>query len=153
MRQCRRPIVAALNGTVAGAGAVIAAASDVRIAAESAKIAFLFVKVGLSGADMGAAWLLPRIVGHGHASELLMAGDFIDAQTALRIGLYNRVVAGANLMGGGRGVAERLARRPSGALGVTKDAPNPEAPQDPATAVQAGRQAQARRLRGPHLPP
>ena len=67
MRRCRRPIVAALNGTVAGAGAVIAAAADIRIAAESAKIAFLFTKVGLSGADMGAAWLLPRIVGFGRA--------------------------------------------------------------------------------------
>src|SRR6185503_10504147 len=66
MRRCRRPIIGALNGTVAGAGAVIAAACDIRIAAESAKIAFLFTKVGLSGADMGAAWLLPRLVGYGH---------------------------------------------------------------------------------------
>src|SRR5881296_4156991 len=98
MRRCRRPIVGALNGTVAGAGAVIAAACDIRIAAESAKIAFLFTKVGLSGADMGAAWLLPRIVGLGHATELLVTGDFIDAQTALRIGLYNRVVTGASVM-------------------------------------------------------
>src|SRR5919197_265229 len=63
IRQCRRPVVAALNGTVAGAGAVIAAAADIRIAAESAKIAFLFSRVGLTGADMGAAWLLPRLVG------------------------------------------------------------------------------------------
>ncbi|HXO85155.1 MAG TPA: enoyl-CoA hydratase-related protein, partial [Gemmatimonadales bacterium] len=76
MRRCRRPIVGALNGTVAGAGAVIAAACDIRVAAESAKIAFLFTKVGLSGADMGAAWLLPRLVGYGHASEMLMTGDF-----------------------------------------------------------------------------
>src|SRR2546425_4008152 len=68
LRQCRRPIVGALNGTVAGAGAVIAAACDVRIAAESARIAFLFTKVGLSAADMGAAWLLPRIVGPGQAT-------------------------------------------------------------------------------------
>ena len=151
MRQCRRPIVAALNGTVAGAGAVIAAASDVRIAAESAKIAFLFVKVGLSGADMGAAWLLPRIVGHGHASELLMAGDFIDAQTALRIGLYNRVVAGANLMGEARGFAERLARGPSVALGITKDALNREAHMDLATAIEAEAQAQAGCMRSPNF--
>jgi len=144
MRQCRRPIVAALNGTVAGAGAVIAAASDVRIAAESAKIAFLFVKVGLSGADMGAAWLLPRIVGHGHASELLMAGDFIDAQTALRIGLYNR-------MGEARGFAERLARGPSVALGITKDALNREAHMDLATAIEAEAQAQAGCMRSPNF--
>src|SRR5881296_3747852 len=147
MRQCRRPIVAALNG----AGAVIAAASDVRIAAESAKIAFLFTKVGLSGADMGAAWLLPRIVGHGHASELLMAGDFIDAQTALRIGLYNRVVAGANLMGEARGFAERLARGPSVALGITKDALNREAHMDLATAIEAEAQAQAGCMLSPNF--
>src|SRR5436305_153755 len=118
LRQCRRPIVGALNGTVAGAGAVIAAACDVRIAAESAKIAFLFTKVGLSGADMGAAWLLPRIVGLGHATELLMTGDFIDAQTALQIGLYNRVVAGASVMQEARRLAEQLARGPSSALAV-----------------------------------
>src|SRR3989449_6372485 len=144
MRQCRRPIVAALNGTVAGAGAVIAAASDVRIAAESAKIAFLFVKVGLSGADMGAAWLLPRIVGHGHASELLMAGDFIDAQTALRIGLYNRVMAGAHPMGGGRGLAPRPGPRAAGALRGTKEAPHTQGHIDPPPPAQAGAQAPGR---------
>src|SRR5881628_1829933 len=119
MHRCRRPIVGALNGTVAGAGAVIAAACDIRVAAESAKIAFLFTKVGLSGADMGAAWLLPRLVGAGHAAEMLLTGDFIDAATALRIGLYNRVVAAANVMGEARGVAEKLARGPSFALGIT----------------------------------
>src|SRR5262249_20698065 len=97
IRQCRRPVIAALNGTVAGAGAVIATACDVRIAATSAKIAFLFTKVGLSGADMGAAWLLPRIVGLGRAAELLMTGDFITADEAHRIGLYNRVVPGEEL--------------------------------------------------------
>src|SRR6266498_278561 len=97
IRQCRRPVVAALNGTVAGAGAVIAAASDIRIAAESAKIAFLFSRVGLTGADMGAAWLLPRIVGVGRASEMLLTGDFMAAEDALRIGLYNRVVPGERL--------------------------------------------------------
>src|SRR5574341_405583 len=83
IRRCRRPVIAALNGTVAGAGAVIAAACDFRVAAESAKIAFLFVRVGLSGADMGASWLLPRLVGLGRATELLMTGDFIDARHAL----------------------------------------------------------------------
>src|SRR5437762_5227306 len=97
IRQCRRPVLAALNGTVAGAGAVIAAASDIRIAAESAKIAFLFSRVGLAGADMGAAWLLPRIVGMAQASELLMLGDFISAERAAQIGLYNRVVPGEQL--------------------------------------------------------
>ena len=121
IRKCRRPIIAALNGTVAGAGAVIAAACDMRIAAESAKIAFLFTKVGLSGADMGATWLLPRIVGHGRASEILMTGDFIDAAEAHRIGLYNRVVAG-DVVAAARALAEKLARGPSFGLSVTKEA-------------------------------
>src|SRR5881409_1766626 len=93
IRRCRRPVIAALNGTVAGAGAVIAAACDIRVASETAKIAFLFVRVGLSGADMGASWLLPRLVGLGNATELLMTGDFIDAKRAYEIGLYQRVVA------------------------------------------------------------
>lgn len=122
MRRCRRPIVGALNGTVAGAGAVIAAACDIRIAAESAKIAFLFTRVGLSGADMGAAWLLPRIVGYGRASELLLTGDFIDARRAYEIGLYNRVVPQAQVLPDARAFAEQLARGPSAALGVTKQA-------------------------------
>lgn len=122
IRKCRRPVVAALNGTVAGAGAVIAAACDIRIAAESAKIAYLFVKVGLSGADMGASWLLPRLVGHGRASELLMTGDFIDAREAHRIGLYNRVVADGGALGAATALAEKLARGPSFGLAVTKEA-------------------------------
>jgi enoyl-CoA hydratase/carnithine racemase len=110
IRQCRRPVVAALNGPVAGAGAVIAAASDIRIAAETAKIAFLFSRVGLTGADMGAAWLLPRIVGMAHASELLMLGDFITAERAAQIGLYNRVVPGDSLMAEAGDVSGRLGR-------------------------------------------
>src|SRR5438552_18860043 len=81
MRLLNKPIIAALNGMTAGAGAVLALASDLRIAAEQARIAFLFTKVGLTGADMGAAYLLPRIVGMGRASELLLFGDTIDAQT------------------------------------------------------------------------
>jgi enoyl-CoA hydratase/carnithine racemase len=120
MIACRRPIVGGLNGTVAGAGAVIASACDVRIAAESAKIAFLFTKVGLSGADMGASWLLPRIVGLGRAMEILMTGDFVDAATAHRIGLYTRVVADGDLRTEARAWAERLAAGPSFALEVTK---------------------------------
>jgi len=121
IRKCRRPVIAALNGTVAGAGAVIASACDLRIAAESARIAFLFVKVGLSGADMGASWLLPRIVGHGRATELLMTGDFIDAHEAHRIGLYNRVVAEGAALAEATKLAERLARGPSFGLAVTKE--------------------------------
>ena len=108
IRQCRRPVVAGLNGTTAGAGAVIAAACDVRVAAASAKIAFLFAKVGPPRADMGPAWLLPRIVGLGRATELLMTGDFITAEEALRIGLYNRVVPDEALAAATRGFAEKL---------------------------------------------
>ena len=127
IRRCRRPVVAALNGTVAGAGAVIAAACDVRIAAESAKIAFLFVRVGLSGADMGASWLLPRIVGMGHAAELLMTGDFVDARRAAEIGLYNRVLPQAELMPAAMEFATKLARGPAEALAVSKRALDLEA--------------------------
>src|SRR5579875_3565818 len=90
MRALDKPIIAALNGMTAGAGAVIALASDLRIASEKARIAFLFTKVGLTGADMGAAYLLPKVVGTGRAFELLLFGDTIDAATAERYGLVNR---------------------------------------------------------------
>ena len=151
MRQCRRPVVAALNGTVAGAGAVIAAASDIRIAAESAKIAFLFSRVGLAGADMGAVWLLPRIVGMAHASEILMLGDFITAERAAQIGLYNRVVPAERLMAEATEVATRLARGPSLALGVTKQALNEEAAMDLVAAIEWEAQAQAECMRQPNF--
>ena len=143
MLHCRRPIVGALNGLVAGAGAVIATACDVRIAGPSAKIAFLFTKVGLSGADMGAAWLLPRIVGLGRATELLMTGDFISAEEAFRIGLYNRLVADDDLLNTARQFAETLARGPSFALEITKDALNRETAMDLAAAIEAEAQIQA----------
>src|SRR6266436_4037667 len=151
MRQCRRPVVGALNGTVAGAGAVIAAACDVRIAAESAKIAFLFTKVGLSGADMGAAWLLPRIVGYGHATELLLTGDFVDAKRAHEIGLYNRVVPQTQVLPEARTIAERLARGPSAALGVTKQALDAEAALDFEAALAYEAEVQARLMQGPNF--
>ena len=98
----------------------MAAACDIRIAAESARIAFLFTKVGLSGADMGAAWLLPRIVGHGLASELLMLGEFIDSKRAAAIGLYNQVVPDDDLAERGMEVARELAAGPAFGLAVTK---------------------------------
>src|SRR5436305_2384490 len=97
IRALRKPVIASLNGTTAGAGACIALASDLRIASAEARIAFLFVKVGLSGADMGAAHLLPRVVGLSKATELLYTGDFIEADEALAIGLYNRVMPAAEL--------------------------------------------------------
>jgi len=121
MRALRKPVIASLNGTTAGAGACIALASDLRIASAEARIAFLFVKVGLSGADMGAAHLLPRVVGLSKATELLYTGDFIEADEALAIGLYNRVVPAAELEAETRALAERLARGPAFALAVTKE--------------------------------
>jgi len=122
---------------------VIAAACDIRIAAPSAKIAFLFTRVGLSGADMGAAWLLPRIVGHGRASELLLTGDFITADEAHRIGLYNRVVPDGELAGAARALAATLAAGPSFAHEITKDALNREAHMDLAAALESEAQIQA----------
>lgn len=122
IRGCARPVIAALNGTVAGAGAVIAAAADLRVAAESARIAFLFTRVGLSGADMGVSWLLPRLVGHGKASELLLTGDFIDAHEALRIGLYNHVVHDDRVLEVALDLAEKIARGPAFGLRVTREA-------------------------------
>jgi enoyl-CoA hydratase/carnithine racemase len=143
IRQCSRPVVAALNGTVAGAGAVIATACDVRIAAVSAKIAFLFTKVGLSGADMGAAWMLPRIVGFGRATELLMTGEFISADEAFRIGLYNHVVPDGEALATGRAFAVKLAQGPTFAHEITKDALNREAHMDLGAALEAEAQVQA----------
>jgi enoyl-CoA hydratase/carnithine racemase len=151
IRQCRRPVVAALNGTVAGAGAVIAAASDIRIAAEGAKIAFLFSRVGLTGADMGAAWLLPRIVGMAHASEILMLGDFVSAERAAQIGLYNRVVPADRLMPEAAEVAARLARGPSEALGITKQALNEEASLDLVAAIEWEARVQAHCMQHPNF--
>lgn len=143
IRRCRKPVIGALNGTVAGAGAVIATACDMRVGAESAKIAYLFTRVGLSGADMGAAWMLPRIVGLAKASELLMTGDFISAEEAHRIGLYNRVVPDGEALSAARALAEKLAKGPSFALEITKDALNREASMDLASALEAEAQIQA----------
>jgi len=151
MRRCRRPIVGALNGTVAGAGAVIATACDIRVAAESAKIAFLFTKVGLSGADMGAAWLLPRLVGYGHATEMLLTGDFLDAKRAHEIGLYNRVVPQDQVMAVARAIAEQLARGPAAALGVTKQALEAEATLDFEAALAYEAEVQAQLMLGPNF--
>jgi enoyl-CoA hydratase/carnithine racemase len=149
MRAAPQPIVASLNGTVAGAGAILAIASDLRVAAESAKIAFLFVRVGLSGADMGACHLLPRIVGLGRAAELLMTGDFIDASEALRIGLYNRVVAPERLAAETSALVDRLVRGPAAGLAATKRALHREMHTDLETALVEEAEIQAELMRGP----
>lgn len=143
IRSLPKPVIACLNGTTAGAGACIALASDIRIASNEARIAFLFVKVGLSGADMGAAYLLPRVVGITKATELLYTGDFISATEAERIGLYNRVVPLADLSETTREFAERLAAGPAFALAKTKEMLNRELNMDLETALECEAQAQA----------
>lgn len=144
IRVLPKPIIASLNGTTAGAGACIALASDIRIATEDARIAFLFTKVGLSGADMGAAYLLPRVVGLAKAAELLYTGDFITASEAERIGLYNQVVpTTAELVTATRDFAERLAKGPGFAIAKTKEMLNRELNMDLEAALECEAQAQA----------
>ena len=149
MRALPRPIVASLNGTVAGAGAAIALASDFRVAADTARIAFLFVKVGLAGADMGAAHLLPRLVGLGRATEILMTGDFIEADEAVRIGLYNRVVPVDQLPAATAALVDRLVRGPAAGLAATKAALEAEMHMDLESALQAEARIQAALMLGP----
>ena len=143
IRHLPKPVIASLNGTTAGAGACIALASDIRIASNEAKIAFLFVRVGLSGADMGAAYLLPRVVGLAKATELLYTGDFIEAVEAEKLGLYNRVVGSEELETVTREFAERLARGPAFALAMTKEMLNREMDVSPDAALELEAQAQA----------
>jgi enoyl-CoA hydratase/carnithine racemase len=143
IRALRKPVIASLNGTTAGAGACIALASDLRIASAEARIAFLFVRVGLSGADMGAAHLLPRVVGLSKATELLYTGDFITAHEALAIGLYNRVVPADALESETSALAERLARGPAFALAVTKEMLERELDVSLEAALELEAQAQA----------
>ncbi len=149
MRRLEKPIVGALNGTTCGAGAVMAVACDLRIAADTAKIAFLFTKVGLCGADMGAAWLLPRIVGMGHATELLMRGEFISAQRAAEIGLYNQVVPAEELEAVAGRIAAELAAGPSMGLAMTKRMLNAEASMTLGEAMQAEGWIQAECMKHP----
>jgi enoyl-CoA hydratase/carnithine racemase len=143
IRKVRRPVVAAVNGTAVGAGAVIALACDMRIASEKAKFGFIFPRVGLSGADMGAAYLLPRVVGLGRASELLFLGDVIGAEEALRIGLVNRVVPPDACVPQAREIAVRLAAGPAFAHGVTKQMLESEHGMTLGAAIEAEAQAQA----------
>ena len=143
MRNLKKPIVAAVNGIAAGAGAMLALASDLRVVSERAKFAFLFVKVGLSGADMGALYLLPRIVGQGKAAELLFLGDPVDAEEAYRIGLANRVVPHEKLMEEAYALARRLSEGPLYALGVTKELLNAEADMGLEAALETEATAQA----------
>jgi enoyl-CoA hydratase/carnithine racemase len=143
IRACRKPVIGALNGTTCGAGAAIALACDFRIASPWAKCAFLFTRVGLSGADMGACFLLPRVVGLTRATELLMLGDFIDAQECARIGLYNEVVESEQLMPRVQALATQLCKGPQFGLMMTKELLNKALSFDLETALEAEAQAQA----------
>jgi enoyl-CoA hydratase/carnithine racemase len=149
IRALNKPVIASLNGTVAGAGAVIALACDLRVAADTAKIAFLFVKVGLAGADMGAAFLLPKVIGLSKATELLYTGDFISADEAGRIGLYNKVVQAGELEAETARWAEKLAAGPMLAVGMTKTALNRELDMSLEMALEAESEAQAICMLGP----
>jgi enoyl-CoA hydratase/carnithine racemase len=143
MRLLDKPIISAINGIAAGAGAVIALASDLRIASREAAFAFLFTKVGLTGADMGAAYLLPKIVGLGRASEMLLFGDKVDALTAERWGLVNRVVEPEAVLETAMEWAHRLAEGPGMALRMTKRRLQTELHMDLIAALESEAEAQA----------
>jgi len=143
MRECPQPVIAAVNGVAAGAGAVIALAADFRILARSATFAFLFTKVGLAGADMGSAYLLPRLVGLGRATELLMLGDTIDAARAEEIGLATQVVDDEAFPEATSVLARRLADGPGLAYGSTKLLLSRELDMDLGAAIELEAETQA----------
>jgi len=120
MRAAPQPVIAAVNGICAGAGAIIAMASDLRLAAPSAKVAFLFNKVGLAGCDMGACAILPRIIGQGRASELLYTGRFMKAEEGERWGFFSRIVDEAELLREAKALAQEIGSGPTYANTMTK---------------------------------
>jgi len=143
MRACPQPIVAAIDGICAGAGAILAMASDLRLGTSRSKVGFLFVRVGLSGADMGACAILPRIIGQGRASELLYTGRFMDGAEAERWGFYNRLVGADVLLAEATSLARSLADGPSFAHGVTKTSLHVEWDMNVDAAISAEAEAQA----------
>jgi enoyl-CoA hydratase/carnithine racemase len=146
MRESPLPIVAAVNGVAAGAGAVLALAADFRLVASSAKFSFLFTKVGLAGGDMGAAYLLPRLVGLGRASELLILGGEVDAERAVEIGLATNVVEDLPTAAGD--LARRLADGPALAYSTTKVLLTRELDLDLGGAIEMEALAQALLMKG-----
>jgi len=122
LRNVEKPVVAKVNGLAVGGGCCTALAADIRIASEQASFGLPFVKIGISGADMGATYLLPRLVGHGVAAEMLMTGESIDAAEAYRIGMVNRVVPHEELDAATLELVSRLASRPPQGLRFTKKA-------------------------------
>jgi enoyl-CoA hydratase/carnithine racemase len=143
MRACPQPIVAAVDGICAGAGAILAMASDLRYGTARSKVAFLFVKVGLAGADMGACAILPRLIGHGRASELLFTGRFMGGEEAERWGFYNKVVPANRLIEEATEVARSLAHGPTFAHRMTKLSLHQEWSMSIDEAIDAEAQAQA----------
>jgi enoyl-CoA hydratase/carnithine racemase len=143
MRACPQPIVAAIDGACAGAGAAIAMASDLRLGTPRAKTAFLFVRVGLAGCDMGACAMLPRIIGQGRAAELLYSGRSMSAEEGERWGFFNRVVAETELLNAARELANGLANGPNFAHAMTKTMLNQEWDMGLEEAIEAEAQAQA----------
>ena len=144
MRACPQPIIAAVDGVCAGAGAILAMASDLRIGTARSKVAFLFVRVGLSGADMGACAILPRIIGQGRASELLYTGRFMDGAEAERWGFYNRIVSADALVADAAALARSLAEGPAFAHAMTKKCLHLEWDMGVDEAISAEAEAQAR---------
>jgi enoyl-CoA hydratase/carnithine racemase len=143
MRACPQPIVAAVNGVCAGAGAILAMASDIRLAAQDAKTAFLFNRVGLAGCDMGACAMLPRIIGQGRASELLFFGRSMSAEEGERWGFFNKIVTAGELDAEAKVWAARIAAGPTFANGMTKNQLNQEWSMSLDMAIEAEAQAQA----------
>jgi enoyl-CoA hydratase/carnithine racemase len=143
IRKLRRPVIAAVNGVAVGAGAVMALACDFRIASENAKFGFIFPKVGLCGADMGAAYLLPRVIGLAKASELLFLGDIINAEEARAIGLVTKVVPIGQSLAAAHDLAARLASGPAFAHAMTKQMLESEHTMSLDAAIEAEAQAQA----------
>jgi enoyl-CoA hydratase/carnithine racemase len=143
MRACPQPIVAAVDGVCAGAGAIVAMASDLRLGTARSRVAFLFVRVGLSGADMGACAILPRIVGLGRASELLYTGRAMSGDEAERWGFYNRLAEPAALAAEAHAAAHALAHGPTFAHAMTKAALHQEWSMGIDEALEAEAQTQA----------
>jgi enoyl-CoA hydratase/carnithine racemase len=148
MRACPQPIVAAVDGICVGAGAILAMASDLRLGTARSKVAFLFVKVGLSGADMGACALLPRIIGQGRASELLYTGRTMLGDEAERWGFYNRVCEPDAVLGDAVALARSLADGPAASHAVTKRCLHEEWSMDIDTAIDFEAEMQAECMHG-----
>jgi len=136
LREMPQPVIAAVNGIAAGAGAVLAAAADFRLLTASAQFRFLFTQVGISGGDMGICWLLPRLVGLGRATEILMLGERVDSAAALQYGLANRVVAEGELDAAVASYAARLKEAAPWGLAMTKEMLNRAAAMDYSSAVE-----------------